>query len=285
MRKAIIFGAGPVGLINAWLLLKNKWQVEIYEKNKIVGGMCRSWKWDGHIVDTGPHIFHTSNKELWKFWKKNFGELLISGKYFSKNVINSNFTKKYNYPLSIEGINKFDKDLKKKIKMELVSKKNIISKNFKEHVINQVGPTLQKMFFNEYPEKVWGISVDQMTSDWAPKRIKFTKKISPFFLNEFTAVGKYGTGSIYEKIRDEIISLGGVIKLDNEIKNLDFDNNEIKKVYFKNKKNKIINKEDIIISSLPLPLTAKFLGHKSNLKFRGIRSIYISVNKKKNITN
>ena len=28
-----------VELINAWLLLKNKWQVEIYEKNKIVGGM------------------------------------------------------------------------------------------------------------------------------------------------------------------------------------------------------------------------------------------------------
>ena len=84
MRKAIIFGAGPVGLINAWLLLKNKWQVEIYEKNKIVGGMY-SLKWDGHIVDTGPHIFHTSNKELWKFWKKIFG--LIRGKYFLKMLL------------------------------------------------------------------------------------------------------------------------------------------------------------------------------------------------------
>ena len=137
------------------------------------------------------------------------------------------------------------------------------------------------MFFNEYPEKVWGISVDQMTSDWAPKKNKIYKKNLSFFLNEFTAVGKYGTGSIYEKIRDEIINLGGVIKLGYEIKNLDFDNSEIRKVYFKNKKPRVINKEDIIISSLPLPLTAKFLGHKSNLKFRGIRSIYISVNKKK----
>ena len=87
-----------------------------------------------------------------------------------------------------------------------------------------------------------------------------------------------------KKIRDEIINLGGVIKLGYEIKNLDFDNSEIRKVYFKNKKPRVINKEDIIISSLPLPLTAKFLGHKSNLKFRGIRSIYISVNKK-NITS
>ena len=57
------------------------------------------------------HIFHTSNKELGNFGK-NFGELLIRGKYL-KNVINNDFNKKYDYPLSIEGINKFDKDLKK----------------------------------------------------------------------------------------------------------------------------------------------------------------------------
>ena len=81
MKKAIILGAGPVGLINAWLLLKDNWEVEIYEKNKIIGGMCRSWNWDEHILDTGPHIFHTSNKYLWNFWKKNFGDLLVEGKY------------------------------------------------------------------------------------------------------------------------------------------------------------------------------------------------------------
>ena len=75
---------------------------------------CRSWKWDGHIVDTGPHIFHTSNKELWKFWKKKILENCLSEEnIFSKNVINNDFNKKYDYPLSIEGINKFDKDLKK----------------------------------------------------------------------------------------------------------------------------------------------------------------------------
>ncbi len=281
MKKAIILGAGPVGLINAWLLLKNNWQVEVYEKNKIVGGMCRSWKWDSHIVDTGPHIFHTSNKQLWNFWQKNFGKLLVKGKYYSKNVVNSDFKNYHNYPLSIEGINLLGKELSKKIKNEIKLENKKISKNFKEHVINQVGPTLQKMFFNEYPEKVWGISVEEMTSDWAPKRIKFTKNISPFFVNEYTAVGKYGTGSIYEKIKKEIIKLGGKIKLNHEITNLDFENNDIKKIHFKGKYSKIVPEESIIISSLPLPLTARFLGHKSNLKFRGIRSIYVSLNKDK----
>ena len=281
MKKAIILGAGPVGLINAWLLLKDNWEVEIYEKNEIIGGMCRSWNWDNHILDTGPHIFHTSNKYLWNFWKKNFGDLLVEGKYYSKNVINTELNNYYSYPLSVEGINLFEKNLKKKIKNELKLKKDKVSKNFKEHVINQVGPTLQKMFFNEYPEKVWGISVNEMTSDWAPKRIKFTKKISPFFVNEYTAVGKYGTGSIYERVKKEILKLGGKIKLNHEIINFGFKDSEIKKIYFKKRRSKIVNKDTIIISSLPLPLTARFLGHKSNLKFRGIRSIYISINRKK----
>ena len=43
-NKAIILGAGPTGLITAWRLLKAGWRVAIIEKNKIAGGLCRSWK-------------------------------------------------------------------------------------------------------------------------------------------------------------------------------------------------------------------------------------------------
>ena len=40
-----------------------------------------------------------------------------------------------------------------------------------------------------------------MTSEWAPKRIKFTNKSIPFFNKEATGVGKYGTGQLYEIIK------------------------------------------------------------------------------------
>ena len=56
-KKAIILGAGPAGLVTGWLLSKSGWIVEIYEKNKVVGGMYESWKWKNNILDTGPHIF------------------------------------------------------------------------------------------------------------------------------------------------------------------------------------------------------------------------------------
>ena len=59
-NKAIVLGAGPAGLVTAWKLLEKNWDVLIIEKQPIVGGMCRSWKWNDFIIDTGPHIFHYS---------------------------------------------------------------------------------------------------------------------------------------------------------------------------------------------------------------------------------
>ena len=82
--KVIILGGGPVGLIAGWQFSEKNWDVKLYEKNHITGGMCRSWRWGEFTIDTGPHIFHTPDKKLRDFWKKNFGHLLIEGKFWQK---------------------------------------------------------------------------------------------------------------------------------------------------------------------------------------------------------
>ena len=120
-KKAIILGTGPTGLVTAWKLIEKGWRVELIEKNPISGGLCRSWKENGFILDTGPHIFHTPDKNLKEFWKKNFGDLLVEGKFFCKNVKGKNFNDFYDYPFSEESLNKFNPKLKKKIKKELLN--------------------------------------------------------------------------------------------------------------------------------------------------------------------
>ena len=159
-NKIIILGAGPIGIVTGWLLSKKNWSVDIYEKNPVVGGMCRSWKWNDFILDTGPHIFHTPDKKMWNFWNKNFGNLLVNGKYWSKNTYDNNFEDFFDYPLSMESLKNFPKNLKIKILKELKNLKGSeksFTKNFDEHVKSQVGETLTKMFFKNYPEKIWGI--------------------------------------------------------------------------------------------------------------------------------
>ena len=282
-KKAIILGAGPSGIITGWLLSKRGWKVKILEKQNIVGGMCRSWKWKKYILDTGPHIFHTPDKKLWDFWNKNFGKLLHKGQYWSKNVLED---KLYHYPLSRESISKYPKNLKLKIFKELKELKELNSKkekstNFFDHIKNQLGATLAKMYFKNYPEKVWGIDVNEMTADWAPKRIKLTDKSSPFFVNEYTAVGKYGTGPIYNYLKDEILRKDGRVFLNTEVKGFEYQDTQLKKIKISKNKSIDIDENTLIISTLPITLTANLLGYKSKLKFRGIRSIYISVNKKR----
>jgi len=282
-RTAIILGAGPIGLITSWELLKNGWQVKLFEKNDIVGGMCRTWKWDDFLVDVGPHIFHTPDQNLASFWEKEFGDLFLKGEFWCKNVRGRNFDEYWDYPLSWESISKYPHSLKKTILDELKKKnfeKKVTAKSYSEYIEAQVGPTLRKMFFETYPEKVWGISTDEMTPDWAPKRIEFRNKVTPFYHRQWNAVGKYGTGCIYERIKDNILELGGELCLEYEAKRILHGDNTITGIEFSNDRKVEVGADDILISSLPITLTSRLLGYKSNLTFRGIRSVYLAYNEK-----
>jgi len=52
---AIVVGGGISGLLTALILGKHGHQVILFEKEKEVGGNCRSYGVDGFTVDTGPH--------------------------------------------------------------------------------------------------------------------------------------------------------------------------------------------------------------------------------------
>ena len=280
-NKIIILGSGPTGLITAWKLLERGLNVLIIEKNSSSGGLCRSWKHNGFILDTGPHIFHTPEEELKKFWKLTFKDLLIEGKFYCKNVKGEKFNEFYDYPFSKEALNNFDTKTKKKIKTELLKCKNLEkrfkAKNYKEYIDSFIGPTLRKMFYEKYPKKIWGVDTNKMTPDWAPNRIKFRDKILPFYHEEYAAVGKYGTGCIYDKIRDKIIKLGGVFKFNETVIGLKSKNQKISEIKT-SKKNYEINEDQIVISTLPISITSKLLGKRNNLKFRGVCSVYLFYN-------
>src|SRR5258708_12455915 len=46
------------------------------------------------------------------------------------------------------------------------------ARNFHEWVRNQFGERLFSIFFKTYTEKVWGMSCDEISADWAAQRIK-----------------------------------------------------------------------------------------------------------------
>ena len=45
-------------------------------------------------------------------------------------------------------------------------------RSFHDWVRNQFGEKLFRIFFKSYAEKVWGMSCDEISADWAAHRIK-----------------------------------------------------------------------------------------------------------------
>jgi sialic acid synthase SpsE/protoporphyrinogen oxidase len=282
-NKAIIIGAGPAGLVTANELAKQGWIVDIYESLDRVGGMCRSFAWNKYVVDIGPHVFHTSDKSLEKYWKEKFGDLLVEGTYWSQNVQGELFNEFYDYPLSWESISTYPEKIRKKIineisELGLENKAN--AKNYKEYIDSIAGRTLREMFFERYPKKIWGISVDEMTADWAPKRVNIYKKKVPFFDRQWTAVGAKGAGAIYERISDEVQGLGGTVNLHSRITSIELDNSTINSI--STNKGKIdIDQDDVIISTIPIVGLLAMLGYKSELRYRGVIIFYLDCKKER----
>jgi sialic acid synthase SpsE/protoporphyrinogen oxidase len=281
-KRVIIIGAGPSALVTARGLAEKGWNVEIFEALDRVGGLCRSFRWNEYTVDIGPHIFHTSDKKLENFWKKSFGDLLIEGTYWSQNVQGEKFDEFYDYPLSWESISSYPKNIKTKIikevsELDVSIKSN--AKTYREYIDSIAGKTLRKMFFEKYPEKLWGIPVAEMAADWAPKRVNIYKKKTPFFNKQWTAVGKNGAGALYERIADEIKTLGGSINLNSRVSNIEVSGSQISSIT-SNEKIFKVDKNDIVISTIPVTSLLKMIGNTSSLKFRGVIIFYLDCLKK-----
>ena len=97
-KNVIILGSGPTGLITAWKLLEKGLNVTIIEKNPNSGGLCRSWKHNGFILDTGPHIFHTPEPELKTSAPSENVQLESASEYPSPSVSGQPFLSKVEEP-------------------------------------------------------------------------------------------------------------------------------------------------------------------------------------------
>ena len=68
----LIVGSGFFGAICAYELNQRGYKVCVVEKRNHIGGNCYTSKKNQiNIHEYGPHIFHTSNKEVWD-WINQF---------------------------------------------------------------------------------------------------------------------------------------------------------------------------------------------------------------------
>ena len=207
----------------------------------------------------------------------SFSGLFFERDHWSKNLKNEIF---FDYPVSKESIDKLPKDIKRSIYSEMKECSTtppLNAKNYYEYIQALAGKTLQDMFFQKYPEKLWGISTKKLDANWAPKRIQIREKSTPFYWNQWSAVGVTGSGTIIKSLEKKILSMGGVIRKSEPINKISLSNSRIRKIDTNNRSINIGIK-DVVINTTSYLVISNLLNKKTNLQYRGVVLVYLELN-------
>jgi protoporphyrinogen oxidase len=138
---------------------------------------------------------------------------------------------------------------------------------FRQWVTNRFGERLFNHFFKSYTEKVWGISCDEISADWAAQRIKGLslreaiisafkgKKAAPtaktLIRNFFYP--RLGPGQMWETAANKIMEKGGKVLLDRKVQTIHWDETGVTHITGVNQAGEFFQQEgSSFISSIPL---------------------------------
>ena len=157
--KFLIVGAGFSGAVIARELAEEQHQVVIIDQRSHVAGNCFTQRDEKtqvmeHVY--GPHIFHTSDEEVWSYVNKH-GEF----KSYINRVKTTYQNQVYSLPINLHTINQFYKKAfnptQAKEWIHSISDLTIEEpQNFEEQALKFVGKDIYEAFFKGYTKKQWG---------------------------------------------------------------------------------------------------------------------------------
>ncbi len=250
----LIIGAGPAGLTSGYLLSKAGKRVAIIERDPVyVGGISRTVRYkakDGDFLfDIGGHRFFSKAREVVDLWNEILPQDFIDRPRLSRIFYGGKY---YSYPLkafeALKNLGLFTSTVCMASYAYAKARPMKDPRNFHQWVRNQFGEKLFSIFFRTYTEKVWGMSCDEISSDWAAQRIKglslgaavvdglkrsFGLKNKPSAqlgeqggvktLIESFRYPRKGPGMMWETAARKIDVMGGDICMDTALQSLSFD--------------------------------------------------------------
>jgi protoporphyrinogen oxidase len=245
--EVFVIGAGPAGLTAAYCLTKEARSVIVIERDPVyVGGISRTVDYKGYLFDIGGHRFFSKSKEVVALWQEILPDDFIARPRLSRIYYNGKF---FAYPLkAFEALFKLGIFTSAACLLSYAYAKVFPvaqARTFHDWVRNQFGERLFQIFFKTYTEKVWGMSCDEISADWAAQRIKGLDLITAVInglkrslrfggrtkagddtvktLIESFQYPRKGPGMMWEAAARQITAWGGRIMMGRELVGLEFD--------------------------------------------------------------
>jgi protoporphyrinogen oxidase len=174
VSDVFVIGAGPAGLTASYLLTKEGKSVTVIEADPTyVGGISRTARYKDFLFDIGGHRFFSKSKEVVDLWYEILPQDFIERPRMSRIYYNGKY---FSYPLkAFEAFNNLGPVESALCVLSYAYKRAFPNEKpvtFHDWVANQFGERLFSIFFKTYTEKVWGMSCDEISADWAAQRIK-----------------------------------------------------------------------------------------------------------------
>ena len=231
--EVVVIGAGPAGLTAAYQLLKHGVCATVLEADRVVGGISRTVEADGWRFDIGGHRFFTKVKAVDELWH----EILDEGDFMLRPRMSRIFYdgKFFDYPLKASNALG---------NLGLLEALRCVASyawarvhppadqsNLAGWVSARFGRRLYGIFFKTYNEKLWGVSAEEISADWAAQRIKnlsllgaVTNAVLPkrnqkeitSLIEEFQ-YPKYGPGMMWEKATEKVVAGGTKVMLETKV--------------------------------------------------------------------
>ncbi len=303
-EKIVILGAGAGGLAAGWFLSRTgRYDVTVVERASFIGGHCSSFKYDGFILDHGPHKMYSAVPGILDELRNLMGDKLLTHQKRNSIQLNGHLL---DYPLKMTnlagvlGPNRFIKlgaGYAMSLAQNLTSKKEAAS--YEDYVVRRFGRGVYELVFEPLAWKVWG-DPKEVHAEMARTRIpsggasELILKLLKIKRESADTDAKYfhyprkGFGQFPEAMAAEIEKHGGKIILNANVMQLERQGNHIAAVHLNVGSEKVTLPCRYLVSSIPLPDLGKLIFQESkpeltrvaaSLKFRHLVLVYLFIKK------
>ena len=203
MYDYLIVGSGFFGSICAYELNKKGYKVCVIDNRNHIGGNCYTSNRDGiNVHDYGPHIFHTSNEEVWK-WINRF----VKFNHFRLSPVANYNGELYSLPFNMWTFSQmWGVTTPDEAKAIIQQQSDEIGEptNLEEQAIKFVGKDVYNKLIKGYTEKQWRKPATELPKEIIKRLpVRFTYDTN-YFNDKYQGIPIGGYTQIFEKLLEGI---------------------------------------------------------------------------------